>query len=172
MCFSCYRQRRKKDNGKQDDHETIWFRRDTYNYVHLWIKFSKCQINCDQPLPNDIKRVRRRNEVIALRQTIKASIIITDHEQNEQSNSCDSKSCSESNRSMRARRLVQSSCNSHLQYISTRERSCMHVVQITWWEGGDNWVWLRHTDCPMQTQPLQKPQKTTHNIHAHKPPTK
>ena len=46
-------------------------------------------------------------------------------------NSCDSNSSSESNRSIRARRLLQSSSNSHLQYISTRGRSCMHEVRST-----------------------------------------
>ena len=45
------------------------------------MKFSTCQINCGQPLPNDIKRVGRHNEVFASRKTIKASIIIMDHEQ-------------------------------------------------------------------------------------------
>lgn len=47
----------------------------------------------------------------------------------ERPNSCDCNSDSESNRSIRAPRSLQSSCNSHLQFISTRGRSCMHVVR-------------------------------------------
>ena len=59
-------------------------------------------------------------------------------------------SSSESKRCKRLRRLVQSSSNSHLQYISTRGNSCTHVARTTWWEGGGNRKWRRHTSCHVQ----------------------
>ena len=49
---------------------------------------------------------------------------------------CDSNSCWESNRCMRETRSVQSSCNSHLQNISTKGRSCMQVLRMACREGG------------------------------------
>ena len=63
----------------------------------------------------------------------------------------DSNSTSESNRTMSAQRLVQSSSNSHLQYISTRGSSCMHVARRAWSEGQGKCTWRRHTSCPVKS---------------------
>ena len=68
----------------------------------------------------------------------------------ERPSSCDSNSNSESNRTISRHRLVQSSCNSYLQYISTRGSSCMHVERITWCEGTGKFTCRRHTSCPVQ----------------------
>jgi hypothetical protein len=71
----------------------------------------------------------------------------------ERPSSCDSNSRSESNRSMRAWRLEQSSWSSHLQYISTRGSNCVHVRRSTWWEGCGSPEWRRHTRRPVKTNP-------------------
>ena len=54
----------------------------------------------------------------------------------ERPGACDSNSCWESKRCIRETRSVQSSSNSHLQNISTRGRSCIHVLRMACREGG------------------------------------
>ena len=56
-------------------------------------------------------------------------------------NSCDSSSSLESNWSIRCRRSLHSSPNSHQQYISTRGRRCMQIECTSWGEGGGPWTW-------------------------------
>ena len=65
---------------------------------------------------------------------------------------CDSNSNSESKRRIKLPRLLQSSCNSYLQYISTRGRSCVHVVRIAWWEGKGKPACRRQTSRPVRTK--------------------
>lgn len=61
-----------------------------------------------------------------------------------------SNSRSESKHSIRLRKLVQSSCNSYLQYISTRGRSSMQVARSWCRVGLLVLAWRRHTMCPAQ----------------------
>jgi hypothetical protein len=63
----------------------------------------------------------------------------------ERPNSCDSKAASESKRSISARKSLQSSCSSYLQYISTSGRRCVQVARSAWCEVWDVEVCLRHT---------------------------
>ena len=53
----------------------------------------------------------------------------------ERPSSCDNNSCSESKRTIREWRLLQSTCSSHLQYISTSGSNYVHVPRIAWCEG-------------------------------------
>lgn len=66
----------------------------------------------------------------------------------ERPSSCVSNLASESKRTMSSRKLLQSSCSSHLQYISTRGRSSMQVARRAWREGLLVRPLRRHTRCP------------------------
>ena len=68
----------------------------------------------------------------------------------ERPSSCDSNWCWESKRCIRETRSEQSSCNSHLQNISTRGRSCIQVLRMACWEGGGGCTWCCHTSLPVE----------------------
>lgn len=70
----------------------------------------------------------------------------------ERPRSCVAKSASESKRSISSHRLLQSSCSSHLQYISIRGRSCTEVAHTARWEGRHAGSKRRHTSCPARTR--------------------
>lgn len=72
--------------------------------------------------------------------------------------SCDWSSASESNRRMSASRLEVSSCNCHLQYISTRGRRCMQVTRIACGEGEVLSTCRRHTSWPARWEAKPSPQ--------------
>lgn len=72
--------------------------------------------------------------------------------------SCDWSSASESNRRMSASRLLVSFCNCHLQYISTRGRSCMQVTRIACGEGEVLLPCWRHTSWPARREAMPSPQ--------------
>lgn len=84
----------------------------------------------------------------------------------ERPRSCELKAASESNRTMSCHRLLQSSCNSHLQYISTRGRSCTQAARNAWWEGMRPESKRRHKSWPAQTQARERAQETARNIQA------
>jgi hypothetical protein len=70
----------------------------------------------------------------------------------ERPNSWEPNSASESKRTMRSHRLEQSSHSTHLQYISTRGRSCTKVARSALWDGGHAELKRRQRSCPGSTQ--------------------
>jgi hypothetical protein len=65
-------------------------------------------------------------------------------------------------------RVLESSSNSHLQYISTIGSTCMHVVQTTCADGRGKWTWHSHTSYLAQhnhCKDTENPHSTSkHNI--------
>ena len=86
--------------------------------------------------------------------------------------SCDCNSSLLSNRRMSSPRLLQSSCNSHLQYISMRGRSCMEAARSEWWEGVRPVANRRHRSCPEQRQKGRRCENQCRILKNHGPATK